>query len=270
MKDFKNKVAVITGAGSGIGRGLALELAKAGAKLALSDVDQAGLRVTKLQVEQESPNSDVNCYSLDVASHEAVFAHAEQVKADFGTAHMLFNNAGVALFATIDNMTLDEFDWIMKINFNGVVYGTKAFLPMMLAQNSGHIVNISSILGLVAAPSSSAYVASKFAVRGFTESLSRELMDTNVRTSCVHPGGIKTNISANGRMGSRAGEYEKECLARADPLLKTDPRDMAIAILKGVKKDSNRIVAGHSSTAVDLLGRLFPSRYGRIFQTIGM
>lgn len=269
MKTLTGKVAVVTGAGSGIGRALAQELAQAGARLALSDVDEAGLDETAAIIRREAPDCDLRCYSLDVSSREAVLAHADQVQSDFGTAHLLFNNAGVALFASVQNMTLDEFDWIMQINLYGVVHGTKAFLPMMLAQDEGHIVNVSSVLGLIAAPAASAYVTSKFAVRGFTESLTRELMPTNVYASCVHPGGIKTNISTKGRMGSAAGAYEQDCIARGESLLKTDPREMAAAILRGVAKRKTRIVAGHSSTVADVLGRLFPARYGRILQALG-
>lgn len=269
MKNLTNKVAVVTGAGSGIGRGLAQELAQAGAHLALSDVDEASLSETAAVIQRESPNCEVRCYPLNVSSREAVFAHAEDVRSDFGAAHLLFNNAGVALFASVQNMTLEEFDWIMHINLNGVVYGTKAFLPTMLAQDEGHIVNVSSILGLFAAPACSAYVASKFAVRGFTETLSRELMGTKVHASCVHPGGIKTNISAKGRMGSLAGALEREYLAKADALLTTEPRAMAAAILKGVRKGQRRIIAGNASTSADLISRLFPSQYGRILQALG-
>lgn len=268
MKSFKNKVAVITGAGSGIGQGLALELAAAGARLALSDVNEAGLVQTQELIRQESPDCQVRCYTLNVSSREAVFEHAEQVKADFGTAHLLFNNAGVALFATIEHMTLDEYDWLMGINLNGVVYGTKAFLPMMLAQNEGHIINISSILGLFSTPASGAYVTAKFAVRGFTETLARELESTKVRASCVHPGGINTNINTAGRMGSQADGFEQGCVDTVGPQLKTKPRDLARSILKGVRKDKRRIVAGDSAKLADVVARLFPSHYGKIFHAV--
>ncbi len=268
MKAFRDKVAVITGAGSGIGRGLALELARAGARLALSDVNEAGLAQTRALIRSESPDVDLKRYRLDVSSREAIFEHADQVKADFGTAHLLFNNAGVALFATVENMTLDEFDWLMNINLYGVVNGTKAFLPMMLAQDEGHIINISSILGLFATPASSAYVTAKFAVRGFTETLARELEGRNVHASCVHPGGIRTNIGSGGRMGVNAGEFEQHCIATAEPQLKTDPRDLARDILKGVARRRRRIVAGDSARAADWVARLFPASYGRILHAV--
>lgn len=268
MKKFKNKVSVITGAGSGIGRGLALELAGQGARLALSDVDMKALEYTETLIHNEFPNSDVKCYLLDVSSRDAVLAHAEQVLSDFGSVQFLFNNAGVALFASIKNMTFEELDWVLGINLYGVIYGTKAFLPSMLEKEEGHIVNISSILGLFATPASSAYSTSKFAVRGFTETLARELEGTNVFASCVHPGGIKTNISAGGRMGSRAGKYEQQCIDNASLHLRTEPRDLAVEILKGVQRGKRRILAGDSAKLADLISRLLPSGYGKIFHAV--
>jgi NAD(P)-dependent dehydrogenase (short-subunit alcohol dehydrogenase family) len=142
MRKFCDKVAVITGAGSGIGRALAIQLAADGARLALSDVSEAGLAGT---VEQLAPRTDVRTYRLDVASREAVFAHAAQVKSDFGTAHLVFNNAGTTLIGTFENQTIEEMRWLLNINLWGVIYGTKAFLPMMLAQREGCIVNLSSV-----------------------------------------------------------------------------------------------------------------------------
>lgn len=270
MRNLEGRVAVITGAGSGIGRALAIELAGAGARLALSDIDEAGLQHTLDHLQRQHPQCQARGYALDVSEREAVFAHADTVRADFGTAHLLFNNAGVALFASVNNMTMDEFDWLMGINLYGVVHGTKAFLPMMLDQNEGHIVNISSVLGLLAAPAASAYVTSKFAVRGFTETLSRELRGTRVQTSCVHPGGIKTNIGSQGRLGLHAGDYEQEQLKKANRLLTTSPADLAQAIVKGVQKGRTRILAGNASGAIDAISRLFPSRYAGILERLGV
>lgn len=270
MHKLKGRVAVITGAGAGIGRALALDLARAGTRLALSDIDETGLQQTLDQIKKHYPNEQARGYKVDVSSREAVFAHANEVQNDFGAAHLLFNNAGVALFASVNNMTVEEFEWLMGINLFGVVYGTKAFLPIMQKQNEGHIVNISSVLGLLAAPATSAYVASKFAVRGFTESLSRELRGSRIQVSCVHPGGIKTNIGNLGRLGQHAGDYEKEQLRKANKLLTTEPDDMARAIVKGVQKGRTRILAGNASGAIDALSRLFPSHYAGILERLGI
>lgn len=268
MKEFTNKVAVITGAGSGIGQGLALELAKAGARLALSDINREGLKETEALVKAESPAAEIRLYELDVSSRDAVYEHAKQVKQDFGAAHLLFNNAGVALFATIDNITMDEFDWLISINLFGVVNGTKAFLPIMREQDEGHIVNISSILGLFASPANGAYVTAKFAVRGFTETLARELEGSNIYASCVHPGGIKTKIGSTGKLGVNAGPFEAQCRDKISSLLKTEPRQLAVAILRGVRKRNRRILAGDSAFAADLVARLFPKSYGKIFKAV--
>ena len=186
MKNFKDKVAVITGAGSGIGRALAIALARDGAQLALSDVNAAGLAET---LKQLPAGTKAKTYLLDVSSQEAVFAHADEVKRDFGTVHLLFNNAGTTLVGLFDNQSLDEMRWLVNINLWGVIYGTKAFLPMMLAQREGVIVNLSSVLGLVGFPTHSAYNITKFGVRGLTESLWSELKGTGVTAVCVHPGG---------------------------------------------------------------------------------
>ncbi|MBD2860140.1 SDR family oxidoreductase [Spongiibacter sp. KMU-158] len=268
MKTIKGRVTVITGAGSGIGQALALELASRSARLALSDVDEQGLANTKALINTESPNCEVRCYPLDVSCRTSVFSHAEDVKRDFGTVDWLFNNAGVALYASVENMTLDEFDWVLSINLFGVVYGTKAFLPLMLAQGEGHIINISSILGLFATPASSAYSTAKFAVRGFTETLARELEGTGVYASCVHPGGIKTNIGAAGKMGSKAGAYEKQCIDNAVRHLKTEPRDLAIEIIKGVQRKKRRIIVGDSAKLADVIARLLPASYGKVFHAV--
>ncbi|MBB3045837.1 short-subunit dehydrogenase [Litorivivens lipolytica] len=268
MKSLKEKVAVITGAGSGIGRALALELAGRGAKLALSDVDEVGLATTQAEIHQESVDCEVRCYALDVSCRASVFAHAADIRRDFGGVHLLINNAGVALYASVNNMTMDEFDWVMGINLYGVVHGTKAFLPIMLEQGEGHIVNISSILGLFATPASSAYSTAKFAVRGFTETLARELEGSGVYASCVHPGGIKTNIGAAGRLGVNAGAYEKACIDNASRYLKTEPRDLAAAIIKGVERRKRRILAGDSAKLADVIARLLPANYGKVFHAV--
>ena len=191
MKSVRDKLAVITGAGSGIGRALATALAREGARLALSDINEQALAETAGLLV---PGTDFRTYTLDVSSEQAVFAHAREVQRDFGTAHLLFNNAGATLVGLFENQSMEEIRWLVNINLWGVMYGTKAFLPMMLAQREGCIVNMSSVLGLVGFPTHSAYNITKFAVRGLTESLWSELDGTGIRAVCVHSGGIRTNI----------------------------------------------------------------------------
>jgi len=263
MRQFRDKVAVITGAGSGIGRALAMQLAADGARLALSDVNEAGLAET---VTQLAPGAVVRTYRLDVSSREAVFAHAAQVKADFGTAHIVFNNAGTNLFSTFEHQTIEEMRWLLDINLWGVIHGTKAFLPMMLAQREGCIVNLSSVFGLVGFPMHSAYNISKFGVRGLTESLWSELEGTGVEAVCVHPGGIKTGFESRSRMSAAAGPRETAMRAKATELLVTTPADCAAVILAGVRRGKRRIVTGRNAKLLFWLPRLLPSAYPRFLK----
>ena len=200
MKNFENKVAAITGAGSGIGQQLAIQLAKQGTHLALSDLNEQGLAET-LNYVKDYPIS-VTLTKLDVSDRKAVEDWAKQCQQDFGQVNLVFNNAGVALASTVEGLSYEDAEWIFNINFWGVVYGTKAFLPYLKQSGSGHIVNISSLFGLTAQPTQSAYNATKFAVRGFTEALRQELDLENcgVSATCVHPGGIRTNIANSARM----------------------------------------------------------------------
>src|ERR1700689_2657232 len=200
MHDFNGRGAAITGAGSGIGRALANNLARKGAHLALSDINDEGLAEAVAQCEGHG--GKVTAQHLDVADRAAVYSWADEVVGDHGQVNLVINNAGVALGATIEAMSYEDFEWLMNINFWGVVYGTKAFLPHLKLSGEGHIVNISSVFGLISVPSQSAYNAAKFAVRGFTDSLRMELEieDANVSVTTVHPGGIKTNIARNARM----------------------------------------------------------------------
>lgn len=268
MKEFTNKVAVITGAGSGIGRALACNLAAAGARLALGDVDESGLAdtVAQLGLSDERLLTQV----FDVADREAMYAFADQVIAHFGAAHLVFNNAGVALGATVEDMNYEDFEWLMGINFWGVVYGTKAFLPHLKAAGEGHIVNVSSVFGLIGVPTQSAYNAAKFAVRGFTESLRQELEIEGGGVSCttVHPGGIKTNIARNARMGEGV---EKLTGADADTarrdfekMFRTTPEEAARVILRGVRTNKRRVLIGSDARAIDSMQRLLPTSYQRL------
>ena len=266
---FKDKVAVITGAGSGIGRALALNLGTQGARLALSDINPAALDETLAMLRQAGhPEGAARKYVLDVASVDAVFAHAEDVKRDFGTAHFLFNNAGATIVGTVEHTSIAEFEWQLGINMWGVLYGTKAFLPMMLAQREGCIVNISSIFGMISFPTQGAYNMSKFAVRGLTECLWSELEGTGVRAVSVHPGGISTNIGKVARKCAAAGEEEARFDGKADEMLLTPPEECAANIIKGVRNGDIRIVTGHRSGIVHLISRLFPNYYPKLLKRL--
>ncbi len=265
MKTFKDKVAVITGAGNGIGRALAIGLAKAGARLALSDISAAGLAETTRQLPQ---GAVVRTYRLDVSSQEAVFAHADEVKRDFGTAHLLINNAGTTLVGMFENQTLDEMRWLVDINLWGVIYGSKAFLPLMLAQREGCVVNLSSVFGLVGFPTHSAYNIAKFGVRGMTESLWTELMGTGVEAICVHPGGINTGFDQRARYCAASGERERAMGDKAATMMRTTPDECAAEILAGIRKGKRRIVAGRLSSLMFWLPRLFPSNYHRFLKSV--
>ncbi|MAD44763.1 MAG: short-chain dehydrogenase [Oceanospirillaceae bacterium] len=269
MKDFNNKVAAITGAGSGIGRALAVNLARAGCHLALSDVNAEGLQQTAEQVHGSGVN--VTTTVLDVSDQAAVYAWADQVVADHGRVNLIFNNAGVALSGTVAGLSLEDYDWIMGINFNGVLYGTKAFLPHLEAAGEGHVINISSVFGLAAQPLMSGYNAAKFAVRGLTESLRQDLevSQSCVSCSCVHPGGIKTNIARDSRSSDSAqkltGQNAEEAAKEFEKLFITTPDKAARVILKGVQKNSRRILIGPDARVLDWMVRLFPTAYQKLF-----
>lgn len=264
MKNFNQKVAAITGAGSGIGRQLAVLLAQQGAHLALSDVNEQGLQETKALLQQYPVN--VTLTQLDVSDQDAVREWAEQSFKTHGKINLIFNNAGVALASTVEGMDYEELDWILKINFWGVVYGTKEFLPYLKQSGEGHIVNISSLFGLTAQPTQSAYNATKFAVRGFTESLRQELklQQNGVSSTCVHPGGIRTNIANSARMSDsiRALGMNPDKASQAfNKVLKTPPEQAARIILEAVKADKARVLIGNDAKIIDLIQRITPSHY---------
>ncbi|WP_374664220.1 SDR family NAD(P)-dependent oxidoreductase [Acinetobacter sp.] len=266
MKNFNGKVAAITGAGSGIGRQLALQLAQQGANLALSDMNEQGLAET-LHLLKAYP-VQVTLTKLDVADCEAVYAWAEQCFKDFGKVNLIFNNAGVALASTVEGMSYDELEWIFNINFWGVVYGTKAFLPYLKQSGEGHIINTSSLFGLTAQPTQSAYNATKFAVRGFTEALRQELdmEQSGVSATSVHPGGIRTNIANAARMSDsiRALGMNPERASRSfNKVLKTPPELAAKVILDGVKANKARVLIGNDAKILDLVQRITPSHYAQ-------
>lgn len=267
MKEFNGRVAAITGAGSGIGRALAVELACRGAHLALSDIDDVGLADTVNRCEGHGVK--ITSAGLDVADRDALFAWADQVVRDHGSVNLIFNNAGVALAATIEAMSVEDFEWLMNVNFWGVVNGTQAFLPYLKAAREGHVVNVSSVFGLVSIPSQSAYNASKFGVRGFTDALRMELEieGCNVSSTTVHPGGVRTNIARNARMDpSMAGIGGDAQGARDgfDQLARTTPEQAARKILTAVQHNRRRTLIGPDAVMFDMLARLPAGLYQRV------
>lgn len=260
MSFFSESVAVITGAGSGMGRCLAQQLAAHGASLALSDVNEKGLAETRALLGSSTGRISSNL--VDVSQEDQVKQFASAVEAQHGRATLLFNNAGVALLGNFDEISLENFRWLMDINFWGVIYGTAYFLPLLNKEKRAHIVNTSSLLGFVGAIGQSAYCASKFAVRGFTESLQHELRNTNVFVTCVHPGFVRTSIAKDAKRGDRAkaGLYE-ESMARFKRIARTDPDIAAAKILEGVEKRKSRILIGVDSYVVEVWQRLRPNAY---------
>jgi len=262
VKTLEHKVVVITGAGSGIGRALAIAAAKRGASLALSDWNLANLEETK-RLTGASPGR-VLIRNVDMRDDDQVKAFADVVRSDMGGAHVVVNNAGVSLSDSVGKMKREDFAWLMDINFWGVVRGTEAFLPQLHQRDEGHVVNISSVFGLIGIPRQSAYNASKFAVRGFSESLAQELEGSRVRVSVVCPGGIKTNIVANGRHyeNTRGHATTTEELAKSfEKLAGTTPEKAADIIWRGVLRNDARILVGPDAVLVQAIVRLFPNTY---------
>jgi NADP-dependent 3-hydroxy acid dehydrogenase YdfG len=265
MKTLTEKVVVITGAGSGIGRALALNAARRGARLALSDVDEVGLAETARLTGLAKVRTD----RLDVRDRVAVTAYAKSVANEFGAVNVVINNAGVALTGNVTDLTYADFEWIVDIDFWGVVHGTKEFLPYLIAGGDGHIVNISSLFGLLSIPGQSAYNAAKFAVRGFTEALRQEMLIAGhpVQVSCVHPGGVKTSIARNAR--ATEGEDQAALAEFFDrTLAKTTADKAAEVIISGVLHNRPKIVVGPDAKFLDLFVRLLGARYQRVVATI--
>jgi len=264
MRDFRNKVAVITGAGSGIGQALALALAARGCQLSLSDKSQEGLERTRAALS----DADVatSYHMVDVADREQVARLAKDSVSAHGGVDLLINNAGVALTDLAEHVSQKDFHWLMDINFWGVVHGCQEFLPYLRERPESHIVNISSVFGLIAMPTQGAYNASKFAVRGYSEALQQELSGTPVRVSIVCPGGVRTGIAGNARVAARPGsmpdrhEFEKAF----QRLARTTPEQAASTILAGVVKQRKRILVGPDARLIQWVVRLFPVSYDRV------
>lgn len=263
-----NSVAVVTGAASGIGRALAVKFAEEEvAGIAISDVNEIELLETEEMVK--ALGVPVSMHVVDVSKREEVERLADEVIARHGRVTHLVNNAGVGVIGTFDQLSIEDFEWVMSINFWGVVYGCKVFLPLLEQQDSAHIINISSVFGLIGPPEQTAYVASKFAVRGFTESLRHELAETNISVSSVHPGGIKTNIVRNSRIGAEAPDEWKEQGAKFfDRVAKTTAESAAEVIIRGIKDRSPKILIGKDARTINLVARLFPTSYLRVLERL--
>jgi NAD(P)-dependent dehydrogenase (short-subunit alcohol dehydrogenase family) len=257
---YQSQIAVVTGAGSGIGRALTIALARNGALVAASDIDELGLAATKAAFA-----GSVSTYQLDVADRMAVLAHADDVRRDLGPASMVFNNTGVDLFASAADMSWEDFDWLIAINIGGVVNGTKAFLPQLIEagspQRPARLVNTSSAFGLIAFAYQSAYSTSKFAVRGLTEAIRQEMIIERhpVTVHCVHPGVVRSNFGTNMRTADTEDRDKAVKLFQRAAL--TSPEKTARLILRGIDRNRARIVIGPDGWAAAALPRLLGARY---------
>jgi NAD(P)-dependent dehydrogenase (short-subunit alcohol dehydrogenase family) len=257
MKNLANKTAAITGAASGIGRMLAVNLANEGCNVAIADIDEAGLHESAALI---GAKVKVSKHIVDVSKREQVFRFAEEAALHHGGVDIIINNAGVALGDFLETVPMEDFEWLMGINFWGVVYGTMAFLPYLRKRPHGHVVNISSINGIMPNPNNGPYCAAKFAVKGYTETLAQEMHGTNVKVSCVHPGGIKTNIARNTRFNCAMYSLSREkaiCLYE-DELFRTTADKAARVIISGIKCNKRRILIGTDAKVIDLITRFFP------------
>lgn len=258
--NFLNRTAVVTGAASGIGAALAGELAARGAHLALLDIDADGLERTAAPLRTNSRR--VSVHVLDLANAGAIEEFPEQLQVQHGGADLLINNAGAALGGTFAEVPVDNWEWLIDVNFYGTVRMTRALMPMLQASGGGYLCNISSVYGIVAPPGQTAYSASKFAVRGFTEALRHELVETDIGISLVHPGGIKTNIARNARMSREMPTQEREAMLQdIETMFKTTPEDAARTILSGIERRRPRILIGNDARFIVGLERFFPTTH---------
>jgi len=264
MKTLDGKVVVITGAGSGIGRALALQAADQGATLALSDWDEVGL-VETAQQAQTRTHREIRTDKLDVRDRQAMHAYAGTLAAELGRVNVVVNNAGVALHGDFEEVSYEDFEWVMDVDFWGVVNGTKEFLPHLIASGDGHVVNLSSLFGLLGMPGQTAYNAAKFGVRGFTEALRQEMLIARhpVQVTCVHPGGIKTAIARNARA---TASHDQALVARHfdTRLAKLTPERAAEIIWAGVLANKPRVLVGADAKVLDAFVRLVGARYQRV------
>src|ERR1700761_7586796 len=267
MTTIPGAAAAITGAASGIGRALAIEFAARGADLALADRDEAGLQAVAAEIAKASQRK-VSLHRVDVGSSEEIATFAREAIAAHPSLNIVINNAGVALLGQFHEIDQAQMDWLFNINFWGVVHSTRAFLPHLASQPAAHIVNVSSIFGIIPPPGQTAYSSAKFAVRGFSESLRHELQmaKSPVRLSVVHPGGIKTNIVRNSRAGSGVIDNERrvQTIERFDAIAQTSAKDAALRIIKGIEKNEPRILIGGDARFMDILQRFRPGTYWNV------
>jgi len=267
MTAIPGAAIAVTGAASGIGRALAIELAARGADLALADRDEAGLQTVAAEIAKASPRK-VSLHRVDVSEQEQIAAFAREAVAAHPSLNILINNAGVSLLGLFHEIDQAQMEWLFNINFWGAVHATRAFLPHLASQPASHIVNISSIFGIMAPPGQTAYSAAKFAIRGFSEALRHELQiaKSPVRLSVVHPGGIKTNIVRNSRAGVGVTDNERraQSIERFDAIAQTSPKDAALRIIKGIEKNEPRILIGSDARFMELLQRFRPATYWNV------
>ena len=267
MQGFAGKVAVVTGAGSGIGQALAIELGRSGAKLAISDVDTEGLAVTEEQLK--AIGAPVKADRLDVTEREAFELYADAVAEHFGGVNQIYNNAGIAYVGDVEVTPFKDIERVMDVDYWGVVNGTKVFLPHLIASGDGHVVNVSSLFGLFSVPGQAAYNSAKFAVRGFTEALRQEMIVNRhpVAVTTVHPGGIKTAIMRN---STAADGFDTATLTKFfdKKLARTTPERAAKIILDAVRKKKARVLVGPDAKALDVIVRLTGSGYQKLFCTV--
>jgi short-subunit dehydrogenase len=264
MTAIQGAAAAVTGAASGIGRALALELAARGCDLALADRDEAGLRTVAAEIAKDHQRK-VTVHRLDVSEPGQIAAFALAAASAHPGLNILVNNAGVALLGNFNEIDQAQMDWLMNINFWGVVHATRAFLPHLARRDEAHIVNISSLFGIIAPPGQTAYAAAKFAVRGFSESLRHELQTAKspVKLSVVHPGGVSTHIVRNSRTGVGMTDNARraQTIERFEAVAKTTPAAAALRIIAGIESNAPRILIGNDARFMDLLQRLRPATY---------
>jgi NADP-dependent 3-hydroxy acid dehydrogenase YdfG len=267
MEGFAGKVAAVTGAGSGIGQALAVELGRSGASLAISDVDLEGLAKTEEQLK--AIGAPVRSDRLDVTEREAFQVYADHINEHFGKVNQIYNNAGIAYTGDVDITAFKDIERVMDVDFWGVVNGTKAFLPHLVASGDGHVINISSLFGLLSVPGQAAYNSAKFAVRGFTEALRQEMVFNRepVKVTSIHPGGIKTAIARNG-LTAEGVDPAAQSKVFDKRLASTTPQRAAEIILDGVRKNKARVLVGQDAVVIDLLVRITGSNYQRLFAPV--